>query len=94
MGSEMRSWADPAPRELIDPDGEGIYVRVRPDDNAYYHAAEILGCYWRDLNVETVSMIPAKDESWESVSFRNWRWKLWPLSTEPAVFFYCTPKSL
>jgi hypothetical protein len=86
----MRQHADTAPRELIDPNGEGVYVRARSGDNAYYRAAELLECYWRDLNVETISMIPTQDESWEPVSFRNWRWWLWPLSTEPAVFFYCT----
>lgn len=87
----MRRYADTAPKELIDPSGEGVYVRARVKDNAYYYAAELLQCYWRDLKVETISMIPGEDESWKPVSFRNWRWWLWPISIEPAVFFYCTP---
>jgi hypothetical protein len=87
-----------APPELLDPDGEGIYLLSDPRDgsfasNPYRRARCIFDCALHEIEAEAVSMIPAADgEMWLPVSFRNWRW-FWPLSIwhEPVVYLYCTP---
>lgn len=80
------------PLELLDPDGEGIYVlpsSVGGRSQALAWAAHTLGCYWRDMTVETVAFLRDGDE-YRRASFKSWRWML-PERWSPVAYLYCTP---
>lgn len=90
------------PRELIDPEGEGIYIRdhwaldMFAIPGPLHRAAYILlgtSTAFRDLDIEAVWMGPSADgETYERKRFRWWhgfmpeRW--WPFVT----YLYCRPK--
>lgn len=58
------------PEVLIDPDGEGVYVR---HSRAYAMASRILGVHWRDLHGELAWMrVDPDGEYWRRVP-RSWR---------------------
>lgn len=88
------------PRELLDPDGEGIYLY---DDRGFppllMRAALIffgnLG-RWRDVEVEDRYMRPGPDgEEWFPANIgrwpRGWRLNL-PRRWAPVRYAYCCPK--
>lgn len=86
------------PRELLDPDGEGIYLY---DDGSFpgvlMRAAQILHSDWREWRAvsNTVAyMQPGDDELWYPANIgrwpRGWRLNL-PRRWRPVLFHYCTP---
>lgn len=99
-------WRGPeAPSELLDPEGEGIYLL---DDYAYKgarssvlrHAAYLLGLTddrgrldWRAVQTETVWMRPGLDDHWHPVDIgRGWVLNR-RRAKRPALYAYCTPPS-
>lgn len=94
-----------APLELLDPDGEGIYlydVLWEGDGPSYpgtlNRAALIL--YgdmreWRNVVTESVWMRPGDDDLWYPAATgkhpRHWRLNL-PPRWRPVAYVYCTPK--
>jgi hypothetical protein len=99
----QNAMADP-PRELIDPDGEGIYIlsdssEYRTWPGVLMRAAMIFhGAYseWRDVESELRYMKPLEDgETWVQASTgrfpRYWRLNL-PKRWRPVLYTYCTPR--
>lgn len=96
------------PTELLDPDGEGIYLLDDALDDAtplwpgvLLRAATIFDLRdernrydWRQVRSETRFMYPdAKGETWRQV--HGWRWMLrlnLPQRWRPVVYAYCTPR--
>jgi hypothetical protein len=96
----------PAPRELLDPAGEGIYVLAehdepnRPSMGPLIHAAHLFSMNWahewQNVDVEYVYMRPDEDsDEWVPASTgrfpRDWRLNL-PRRWRPVMYAYCTPK--
>lgn len=87
-----------APLELIDPDGEGIYLLSDQPGSVLMRAAWLFYGYssaWREVESVTVFMRPKKNsDEWWLVP-RGWpRW--WRLSLPRrwfpwALYAYCTP---
>jgi hypothetical protein len=93
-----------APRELIDPDGEGIYLldtfwEDAPSFPSTLMLASMLlfnnGRRWRDIDSETKWMWPGEDGNYREVSTgrfpRYWKLNL-PRRWRPIHYVYCTPK--
>lgn len=89
----------PAPTELIDPDGEGVYLR--DDEMADYNglgvimrAAVLFQIPWREVEHRTVFMYPKNDGSdeWFEIPW-TWRWRVRfnVRRYSPACYAYCTP---
>jgi hypothetical protein len=87
------------PRELIDPDGEGIYLHEDQGFPGVLMRAALLFFgdmrEWRNVEQRTVWMRPSEDgETWGEVGLGRFPfgWKLWlPRSRRPVLFVYCTP---
>jgi hypothetical protein len=97
---DARSAAHTAPpRELIDPDGEGIYLHEDQGFPGVLMRAALLFFgdmrEWRNVEQRTVWMRPSEDgETWGEVGLGRFPfgWKLWlPRSRRPVLFVYCTP---
>lgn len=92
------------PRELIDPDGEGIYI-ISDDRRAHQWPGILMrasmiffGTYvdWRDVEAELRYMKPSKDgDEWVPASTgrfpRYWRLNL-PRRWRPVLYTFCAPK--
>lgn len=86
------------PRELIDPDGEGIYLYGEGDDNVLMEAALLFHGdrrLYREVATELAYMRPSEDgETWLRASIgrfpRGWRLNL-PKRWRPVLYIYCTP---
>lgn len=90
----------PAPLELIDPEGEGIYLSH--DDYAcdgglgiLHRAMFILGLdHWREVEHRTAFMYPKNDGSdeWFEIPWTLWwRWRFNIRRFSPVAYAYCTP---
>lgn len=83
------------PDRLIDPDGEGVYVRANSfkfENSLLVLAGELLGDWreWRNLIIEPVWMREDDDGYWHRADWRWWyglRWRL-PVT----LYHYITPK--
>ena len=87
------------PVELLDPDGEGIYLYAEDEDNLLLEAAWRLHGdrrAWPEVETQLVWMepsetgdewVPAKIGRWP----RGWRLNL-PLRWRPVAYLYCTPR--
>lgn len=79
-----------APERLIDPEGEGVYLRDFPPF-AQWHAARALGLTdRRDARWEHVWMREGKDGLWYPTTFTTldgWKFPRWA----PRAFTYWTP---
>lgn len=93
------------PRELLDPEGEGIYLldfawAGRPAEFFWplgYAARLFHGSVseWRELEHETVWMEPGEGDEWRPASTGRWPryWRLnLPRRWRPVAYTYCTPK--
>jgi hypothetical protein len=107
---EDRTAHDPRanpPRELLDPDGEGIYLLdlgwAGLSDKFGWpllYACELFGMRWkeyRDLQLETVYMEPGEGDEWRRANTgrfpRYWRLNL-PRRWRPVAYTYvCPPPS-
>ena len=83
------------PEVLLDPDGEGVFVRA---ERAYAVASRLLGVYWRDLDAELAWMrVETDGEHWRR---RPQTWRLdmslnLPHRWHRAVdYLYFTPRPL
>lgn len=102
-----RRMPDRPPEELIDPDGEGIYMLAEVDRFGWplIEAARRLSVFdddgrldWRGVNMEMAYMEPSDDgETWVHANTgrfpmpRYWRLNL-PRRWAPVEYVYCTPK--
>jgi hypothetical protein len=95
---------DSPPEELIDPDGEGIYMLDSVERFGWpvLEAARRLGVFddngrldWRGVDMEVVFMEPSEDgETWVRAKSgwpRYWRLNL-PRRWAPVAYVYCTPR--
>jgi hypothetical protein len=85
-----------APRDLLDPDGEGIYTLSECFLPAL-RAASFFGVHYRDLDRETVWMRPpAKGtDEWRPIDPASWTFSLLyllPGRFRPVAYAYFTPK--
>lgn len=85
------------PPELLDPDGEGIYVLSLGDPDArswpspLTWAAYLLGVHWRELDREYVWMREDDDGYWHRVDSPAW-WRFYRRKWLPAQYIYCTAR--
>lgn len=86
------------PSELIDPEGEGIYLSEDSSPGVLLRAAMLFhGDWrlWREVEARTVWMRPKKDsDEWEEVSIGRFPYGWWlnlPARWRPVRFVYCTP---
>lgn len=97
-----------APAELLDPDGEGIYLLDEWSNDAPFgwpviEAARRLNVFdddgrldWRGIDLEVVYMEPSADgETWNRTLAGRWPqgWRLnLPRRWRPVTYMYCTPR--
>jgi hypothetical protein len=89
------------PQELIDPDGEGIYLLSGPRcpyPSLLHTAAWLLfsDCReWRNVLHTSVYMEPTDGDEWKVANTGRWPryWRLnLPRRWRPVLYAYCTPK--
>jgi hypothetical protein len=83
------------PLELLDPEGEGIYLLNDEGTSVLIRAARLFGCSWREVEHSTVYMRPDKTgDAWHEVNVGRfpygWRFLL-PRRWQPVDYAYCTP---
>ena len=96
-------WRGPdAPSELLDPDGEGIYLlndwaHETSHRSVLRTAAYLFGLAdergrldWRAVEHETVAMLPGEGDEWYRTAL-DWRLNL-PRKWRPTIYAYCAPK--
>jgi hypothetical protein len=91
------------PLELIDTEGEGIYLLDDPGEyglpeeypGVLHRAARILECDWQEVEHRTVYMRPKKSsDEWKHVDVGRvpYGWKLnFPKRWRAVAYAYCTP---
>jgi hypothetical protein len=88
------------PTELLDPDGEGIYLLAtdRRFPSTLMRASVLFFgtlARWREIDTEYVYMRPSNDrEAWFRASLGPLCWRLsLPRRKRPVLYAYCTPQA-
>lgn len=89
------------PKELIDPDGEGIYILSETIGWPGVHRRAAMILFgdmreWRNVDTELAYFLPTETDEWRHANTGRWprHWRLnLPRRWRPVLYAYCTPKA-